>query len=226
MEYAMQNLKDIGFPDYCITKNGKVYSLKSNRFLNLQYNDNGYVCVTLRVDRKTKTLRVHRLVALTFLKDSYFDGAHVNHKDGDKTNNDLSNLEWVTRSENMAHAYQEGLVISKQHTLSDHTVHLICQTLEQGSRIPDVAKMFSIDKNLLYRIESGVAYNYISCDYDLTKIPKQQKLSPEKVIMVCELLVENKQLKEISEKTDVHISSVKAIKQRRTQQYISNSYNW
>lgn len=226
MEYAIKNLEELGFKDYCITKTGRVYSLKSKRFLNLQYNDNGYVCVTLRVDGKTKTLRVHRLVALSFLTESYFQDAHVNHKDGDKTNNDLCNLEWVNRSDNMIHAYKAGLVLSKQRQLDDHTVHLICQTLEQGTRIPDIAKMFSVDKELVYRIESGRAYNYISFEYDMSKVPKQRKLSPEKVIDVCELLATNVPVRLISKKTDVNESTVKAIKQRRTQTHISNSYNW
>lgn len=222
----MKNLEEMGFPEYCVTNGGKIYSLKSKRFLNLQYNDNGYVCVTLRVDGKTKTVRVHRLVAGMFLQDSYFDGAHVNHKDGDKTNNNVNNLEWVSRSQNMQHAYQSGLIVSKPHQLEDDIVHLICSALEQGSRVPDIAEMFNTTRDQVYRIINGTAYNYISYEYDLTKVPKQQKISPEKVIAVCELLSIGASPKDISEQTEVHISSVKAIKQRRTQTHLSSSYNW
>ncbi len=226
MEYAMKNLEEINAPEYCVTTSGKVYSLKSKRFLNIQYNDNGYPCITLRIEGKTKTFKVHRLVALSYLKDTYFEGAHVNHKDGDKTNSCVDNLEWVTRSENMIHAYQNGLIVSKIHKLTDDEVHLICQFLEQGSRVPDIANMFNVDRNQIYSIIDGKAYNYISFEYNLLNVPKQQKLSPEKVIEVCELLVKNTPLKNISESTNVHISSVKAIKQRRTQTHISNSYDW
>lgn len=222
----MKNLEEIGADEYCITSKGRVYSLKSKRFLNLQYNDNGYTCVTLRIDGKTKTLRVHRLVALTYLKDTYFEGAHVNHKDGDKTNNCVDNLEWVNRSENMLHAYSKGLVVSKPHKITDEEVHLICQFLEQGSRITDVAKMFNVDRDQIYRIISGTAYNYISFEYNLQSVPKQQKISPEKVMEVCELLVKGEAVRAISEQTGIHVSSVKAIKQRRTQTCISNSYDW
>jgi len=222
----MKNLEEIGTPDYCVTNKGRLYSLKSKRFLNLQYNDNGYPCVTLRVDGKTKTFKVHRLVALTYLKGTYFEGAHVNHKDGDNSNNCVDNLEWVTRSENMIHAYQNGLIMSKPHKLSDETVHLICQFLEQGSRVPDIEKMFNTTKDQIYRIIDGTAYNYVSFEYNLLNVPKQQKLSPEKVVEVCDLLVKGSTLSIISELTGVNMSSVKAIKQRRTQTHISNSYDW
>lgn len=226
MEYAMKNLKDIGFPEYCVDNKGRVYSLKSRRFLNLQYNDNGYICVTLRVDGKTKTLKVHRLVAMTYLADSFFDGAHVNHIDGDKSNNEVSNLEWVTRSKNMQHAYQTGLVISKSDRIQDDIVHEICLHLEQGSRVPDVASMFGITRDQVYRIISGTAYNYISFEYNLTKVPKQQKLSPETVVTVCENLNQGLPVKTIAEKTGVNLSTVKAIKYRKTQTHISSSFDW
>lgn len=226
MEYAMKNLEEINAPEYCVTDTGKIYSLKSKRFLNVQYNDNGYPCITLRVEGKTKTFKVHRLVALVYLKDTYFDGAHVNHIDGDKTNSCVKNLEWVTRSENMIHAYRTGLIVSKPHKLTDEDVHLICQFLEQGSRVPDVQKMFNVERDQIYRIIEGTAYNYISFEYNLLNVPKQQKISPEKAIQVCELLVQNLPLRNISEITNVSISSVKAIKQRRTQTHISNSYDW
>lgn len=51
------------------------------------------------------TYRFHRLVAMAFLSDLYFKGAEVNHKSGDKQDNRVANLEWVTRSENMFHYF-------------------------------------------------------------------------------------------------------------------------
>lgn len=222
----MKNMEELGFEDYCVTDDGAIYSLKSKKFLNLQYNDNGYVVVTLRKDGKTKTLRIHRLVALMYLRDSYFDGAHVNHIDGDKTNNNVQNLEWVTRQENMRHAYDNDLVLSKPKILSDDDLHLICQSLEQGSRVVDVAKMFSVDRETIDRIYRGTLFKHISYEYDFSKVPKQGRISVEKVIDVCRLLSEGKPLKDISEDVNVHISTVKAIKQRRVHTHISNSFTW
>jgi hypothetical protein len=222
----MKNMQDIGFKDYCVTSDGAIYSLKSKRFLNLQYNDNGYVVVTLRINYKTKTLRVHRLVAMMYLRDTYFDGAHVNHIDGDKSNNAVQNLEWVTREENMRHAYDNNLIISKPKTLSDHDLHLICQSLESGSRVVDVARMFSLEREIVDRIYRGTLFKHISYEYDFSKVPKQSRISVDKVIDICRLLEKHCELRHISEECDVHISTVKAIKQRRVHVHISNSFSW
>lgn len=222
----MKNMTEIGFDEYCVTAEGAIYSLKSKKFLNLQYNDNGYVVVTLRVDGKTKTVRVHRLVALMYLKNTFFEGAHVNHKDGDKTNNCVENLEWVTREQNMRHAYDNDLVISKTKKISDDIIHTVCQALEQGARVVDVSKMFSLDRELVDRIYRGSTFKHISYEYDFSKVPKQSKISVEKVIKICQLIVLNESLVNISLQTETHISTVKAIKQRRVHNHISNSFDW
>ena len=72
-----------------------------------QGNVRGYKSVTLKCDGVRKDMRVHRLVVMTFIGEPSKE--MVNHIDGDKTNNVLSNLEWATRSENELHAYNNGL---------------------------------------------------------------------------------------------------------------------
>lgn len=67
-------------------------------------NKNGYMSVSLSANGKHKTHRVHRLVMLSFVGVPPNE-KNINHKDGNKANNCLSNLEYVTRSENQIHAY-------------------------------------------------------------------------------------------------------------------------
>jgi hypothetical protein len=55
-------------------------------------------------------MTVHRVVALSFLSSSYFEGAVVNHKNGIKSDNNVDNLEWCTAIENTAHAKKNGLM--------------------------------------------------------------------------------------------------------------------
>lgn len=67
---------------------------------------------------KYKDIPVHRIVATTFIPNTDSKKIFVNHKDGDKQNNNVSNLEWVTPSENCTHAYQTGLRPDNKHVLA------------------------------------------------------------------------------------------------------------
>lgn len=100
---------------YAATTDGNIISLPrfdSPRTNVLKpFNRNGYRCVTLRPTiggQDRHTARVHRLVALTFIPNPD-NRPMVNHIDGDKTNNDISNLEWSTHAENVKHAWDTGL---------------------------------------------------------------------------------------------------------------------
>ena len=87
---------------------------KGNSLLFLQGKLMNYVIsnkrVTLCKEHKGKQFFTHRLVALAFI-DNIDLKPQVNHKDGDKLNNQVSNLEWCTQSENVIHAYKTGLTI-------------------------------------------------------------------------------------------------------------------
>lgn len=89
---------------YSISDEGEVFSGKLGIKLSLRTNSNGYLIVTLN----GKQLAVHRLVAKHFIPNPY-DYDQINHKDGNKTNNNVSNLEWCTAKDNIQHALQTGL---------------------------------------------------------------------------------------------------------------------
>lgn len=93
--------------DIVVSNNGRVLSYKSGSWRELRpgLSGRGYLTICIGHD---KTVPVHRLVAQTFVLNPY-NKPYVNHKDGDKTNNNASNLEWVTASENEHHAYANGL---------------------------------------------------------------------------------------------------------------------
>ena len=103
-----------GYPMYRVLDDGRVFGLYEAEFLKFGYNSKGYQQVALRRDNVSTTVSVHRLVAEAYL-DAPANGEKltVNHIDGDKTNNHISNLEWNTYSENLQHAYDTGLADSR-----------------------------------------------------------------------------------------------------------------
>lgn len=79
------------------------------RIMTASLNKKGYLTVHLSKDTKERRIPVHRLVAQAFIPNPDAK-EQVNHIDGDKQNNNVGNLEWVTNEENMAHAIAHGLI--------------------------------------------------------------------------------------------------------------------
>lgn len=94
--------------NYEITKNGDVRNKHTGRILTGSVNNGGYR--TVHIKHSDNPEFVHRLVAETFIEnDDPIHKTDVNHKDGNKMNNNVDNLEWASRSENVKHAYANGL---------------------------------------------------------------------------------------------------------------------
>ena len=107
----MSRLKLIeGYDKYYVSDDGKIYSDKysERRELIPRQASNGYLYVNLCKNGKYKSVRIHRIVAKYFLSD-YDEFLEVNHKDGNKLNNKMSNLEMVTHGGNIRHAVENGL---------------------------------------------------------------------------------------------------------------------
>ena len=109
----MEIFKDIvGYEGlYKVSNQGNVRSLinryKGNGILKFGIDKCGYSIVTLCKDKKHKTKTVHRLVALAFLDET---NTQVNHKDCNKQNNNIENLEFISAKENMRHAIKNNLM--------------------------------------------------------------------------------------------------------------------
>jgi len=92
-------------------KDGRV-AYFSQTVLKPGLDHKGYLKVFLSVKSKQYTRRVHRLVAKTFIENK-LNLPQVNHKDCDKNNNNVDNLEWCTNLENMQHAFKNGIFLKR-----------------------------------------------------------------------------------------------------------------
>jgi hypothetical protein len=103
----MEEFRDIqGFPNHKINRNGQVWTLAHSKYLTPCYDSYGYliVCLFNNDTKIKKNLKIHRLVAQAFIPNPE-NKPTVNHLNGDKTNNHLSNLEWATVAEQNRHKF-------------------------------------------------------------------------------------------------------------------------
>lgn len=125
----------IDYGDYYLVSNtGEIKGVKSGKIRSKNINHEGYyfVSVSFGSRENKKTLKVHRAVAETFL-DNVNNDPVINHKDGDKLNNNIDNLEWCNRSYNTIHAYDNELINPK-------STKVIClETKEVFDSIRDAA---------------------------------------------------------------------------------------
>lgn len=111
--------------------------------------NHGYMEIRIQQDTRSMLYLIHRLIALTFIPNP-MNKPEVNHKDGNKTNNMTSNLEWTTESEQRLHAYRLGL--QPRPLGSRSTTAILCE-----SDIPDIRKRLEVgESQLLIAIDYGV----------------------------------------------------------------------
>lgn len=144
---------------------------KTERILKLFNNPSGYPFVVLSANGKTKSLMVHRLVATAFMGACPV-GFEVNHKDGNKENNFISNLEYVTRGENNTHAFQVlhrtpirsgGAKGESNHNaiLTENAVISIRRLYKMGVKNGELAKLYGVSPSRITRIVQRKQWKHI-----------------------------------------------------------------
>lgn len=132
--------------NYMVSNYGSVYCKRGYKVC--QYIDrNGYL--EAKIDNVDKS--VHRLVLLTFDFNPNYKTLEVNHKDGVKTNNVLSNLEWCTRSENIIHAFDHNLAKSGE----DHP-----NAIHSNAEVAEICKYIKYDNMNAKQISEALNVEY------------------------------------------------------------------
>lgn len=101
-------MRSVLFKGYIIFEDGSIYSLRTGKQMKTRYDRDGYLRLGLTENGHQTTYHVHRILALCFLPNPK-RLPQVNHKDGNKNNNSLSNLEWCSCRDNLIHALKTSL---------------------------------------------------------------------------------------------------------------------
>lgn len=120
--------------------------------LKTRINQWGYEQVNITIKGKSYTKQIHRMVAETFL--GYQDAKkQVNHIDGNKLNNTLSNLEWATSRENMEHARKNNLLKKKRNNLtSEEKTAIVELVLQTDLTYQQIADVFGISRRTVFKV--------------------------------------------------------------------------
>jgi DNA-binding NarL/FixJ family response regulator len=210
----MKNLGFMGYPNYAITEDGKVFSFLSKRFLKSSETISKNKVITLRVnlfnEDGPRTIETYKLVANAFIPNP--DNLPViNHKDGDRRNNCVANLEWCTQEHNMRHAVKTGLL--KTRSLTEETAHKILEMMEEGYRNIDIAEISGIDYKIIAKIRQGENYRPLWEQYDIPS--KKQTVSVSKVTNIKKLLNEGVTVEKIAKTLNVSRNLIKDIRDGR-----------
>lgn len=167
---TMKQLKQ--FPNYGITEQGEIFNLQREKALKPYVMlSTGYRAVTLRkTNGKRSPILLHRLIAMTFIENPD-NLPQVNHIDGDKLNNNLDNLEWVTNAANQQHAYDTGLTPKGDKRYNNvnpvESIHHVCQLLEENILTDkEVSDTTGVSRSSVEQIRKKRQWKDISSQYN------------------------------------------------------------
>lgn len=161
---------------------GKTNYYKSDRIIKVSKNSKGYQQFTVSKNGISKSIKLHRILAELFIPK--VDGKiFVNHKDGNKVNNNLENLEWCTHKENLKHAYDNGLlsVDKRIDNLKKFNIKRMKPVIEVNSKkiyssTSEAARHLNLDITMIGRVCKGIykqykgyRFKYFEEDYDGNK---------------------------------------------------------
>jgi hypothetical protein len=154
------------FERYKVSNNGGIYSSLSMMELKPVQQSNGYLVISLHYARnRFKIKRIHRLVAHAFLKNPH-EYKEINHKDGNKTNNRVENLEWCSHRQNIQHAYDTEIIpIRDGKVFSIEDIKAIKRLLAKGElKNKEIAALYNTSADYITKIKRGDKWRRVTIE--------------------------------------------------------------
>jgi hypothetical protein len=161
----------IGYEGYYqVSSFGNVKSLgnkftRKERFLKLSPQSKGYLTVVLQKNATRKMMLVHRLVAEHFISNTEYK-PQVNHINGDKTDNVIENLEWVSHRENLDHAIKNNLTLkgeeNRNSKLKDIDVVKIHSLLQKGVTTKELSESYNVSYSTIDGIRTNRYWKHLN----------------------------------------------------------------
>lgn len=146
--------------NYYVTDDGRIWSERSQKYMSMRPDKDGYLKVALISSEvpegKRHRYSVHRLVLENFNPVEGMEKLQVNHKDGNKKNNRLENLEWTTCQENIAHAIKNNLraeINGSAKLNKEDVLEIIKLLLSKKYTNVEIAKLYKVDEETIGRIK-------------------------------------------------------------------------
>lgn len=185
---------------YTISTYGRIFNNLTNSFMQPQVNHNGYLFIGLTTHTGRVHRKIHRLVMMTFCYIPGCENLQVNHKDLDKTNNTLWNLEWVTAKENIHHA----IINNARNTVGENNPRSII-TENEAKRISNlillgysnkqISNIIGCSQRIVKNIAYGKCWSYLFDDKCLNEILLTRNyMSDEIKHAICKFFQDNKEI--------------------------------
>ena len=229
--------------NYKVSNFGRVLNCELNKINDYDNVRNTYTRVSIKHNGDEIKIALHRLVAMYFCKipkrhlkkGLTFDDLVVNHKNGLKNCNASFNLEWVTSTENIDHAWKNGLCDNirgeKAHLakITEEQVIQICELIMQKKSNKEICKELCITLKNVQHIRSGDSWKHITYKYKFPKLSNSVpfQITDDTIHKICKLIEEGKLTDtEIGNKFDVSRKMVNDIRHKKTRPNISQFYNF
>lgn len=222
MEYEQSySMAPINFSRYEITKSGLIYDLHRCKNMYPYVAKRGYYNIRLQDDNNVSRLMLmHRLLALMFIPNPD-NKPFVNHIDGNKLNNDLSNLEWVTMLGNHVHGREHNL-LKPSHITPDQAL-FICEQLDDGASVQELVDCYGFSYDAVRSIFRRESYKDISKDFCFYVEHRDSPLTDDQVIQICNMINDGISTREIGEYFNISLDRIRRIRNGRNYSHISRS---